>query len=425
MFALCDCNNFYANCERVFNPSLNNKPVIVLSNNDGSIIARSNEAKALGIQMGQPYFQARKVIEEHKVAVFSSNYELYGDMSNRVMTVLSGLAPETEIYSIDECFLGFPGWQEAELLTYAQDIKEKVKNWTGIPVSIGLAPTKTLAKAANKVAKKSEKVCLIRESSDIDSLLENLPIEELWGIGRQYAKLLKANSIHTALQFKNMPDGWIHKHLTIMGLRLAYELRGVSCLPLEKVQQTKKAICTSRSFGHYVSTYTEMEEAVSSFVFKCSEKLRKEGTAASVVTVFIHTNTFNTTLPQYSNSQTLRLPVATDSTPELIHYVLKGLKAIYKPGYAYKKAGVIVTGIVPNHAIQQNLFDEVDRAKHTQLMTTIDQINKRLRKHTDKFQSPVKFAVQTHSTKEANWPMQRKYLSPCYTTRWDQVLKAS
>jgi DNA polymerase V len=375
--------------------------------------------------MGQPYFQARKVIDEHKVAVFSSNYELYGDMSSRVMTVLSGLAPETEIYSIDECFLGFPGWQEAELLHHAQGIKEKVKNWTGIPVSIGLAPTKTLAKAANKVAKKSEKICLIRESADIDNLLENLPIEELWGIGRQYAKLLKANSIHTALQFKNMPDGWIQKHLTIMGLRLAYELRGVSCLPLEKVQQTKKAICTSRSFGQYVSTYTEMEEAVSSFVFKCSEKLRKEGTAASVVTVFIHTNTFNTTLPQYSNSQTLRLPVATDSTPELIHYVLKGLKAIYKPGYAYKKAGVIVTGIVPNHAIQQNLFDEVDRAKHTQLMTTIDQINKRLRKHKDKFQSPIKFAVQTHPAKEANWPMQRKYLSPCYTTRWDQVLKAS
>jgi DNA polymerase V len=424
MFGLCDCNNFYASCERVFNPALNGKPVVVLSNNDGSIIARSNEAKALGIKMGQPFYQVKPVIDEHKVSVFSSNYELYGDMSNRVMTVLSGLAPESEIYSIDECFMGFPGWQEDDLLSHASTIKDQVHQWTGIPISIGLAPTKTLAKAANKVAKKANGIRLIRESKDIDSLLENLPVEDLWGIGRQYNKLLRANDIRTALQFKNMPDGWIQKHMTIMGLRLAYELRGISCLPLEKVQETKKAICTSRSFGQYVSTYTEMEEAVSNFTFKCSEKLRKERTAAKVVTVFIHTNSFNAILPQYSNSRTLRLPVATDSTPELIQYVLKALKAIYKPGYAYKKAGVIVTGIVPNNAIQQNLFDDVDRAKQLVLMNTLDEVNKKIGQKKGSFNPPVKFAVQTHTAKEVNWPMQRKYLSPCYTTRWDQVLRA-
>jgi DNA polymerase V len=409
----------------VFNPSLNNKPVIVLSNNDGSVIARSNEAKALGIQMGQPFFQAKKVVDKHQVHVFSSNYELYGNMSNRVMTVLSGFAPESEIYSIDECFLGFPGWPGEDLLGHAKSIREQVTKWTGIPISIGLAPTKTLAKAANKVAKKADGIHLIRESKDIDSLLENLPTEDLWGIGRQYNKLLKANNIKTALELKNMPDGWIQKHLTIMGLRLVYELRGISCLPLEKVQQTKKAICTSRSFGQYVSDYAEMQEAVSNFAFKCAQKLRKEQTAASVVTVFIHTNNFNTTLPQYSNSRTLRLPVATDSTPEIIHYVLLALKAIFRPGYAYKKAGVIVTGIVPNNAVQQNLFDDINRQKQVQLMQTLDEVNAKLGAAKGSMHTPVKFAVQTHAAKEVKWPMQRKYLSPCYTTRWDQVLRAS
>lgn len=424
MFSLVDCNNFYVSCQRVFNPALEGKPVVVLSNNDGSIIARSNEIKGF-IQMGQPYFQAKKMIDEHKVRVFSSNYELYGNMSGRVMNVLSGLAPETEVYSIDECFLNFPGWQPDELLSHAHLVRDRVKKWTGIPVSIGLAPTKTLAKAANKVAKKAKGIHLIRNSQDIDSLLENLPAEDLWGIGRQYNKLLKTNNIQTALQFKNLPDGWIQKHMTIMGLRLAYELRGISCLPLEKVQQTKKAICTSRSFGQYVSAYTEMEEVAANFAFKCCEKLRKEGTAASVVTVFIHTNSFNTTLPQYSNSRTLRLPVASDSTPEIIHYVLKALKAIYRPGYAYKKAGVIVTGIVPSNAVQQDLFDQVDRAKQLQLMQTVDEINKKTGTGKGIFNSQVKFAVQTHATKEVHWPMQRKYLSPCYTTRWEEVLKAS
>lgn len=425
MFGLCDCNNFYASCERVFNPALNQKPVVVLSNNDGSIIARSNEAKALGIQMGQPFFQAKKVIEEHKVHVFSSNYELYGNMSHRVMMVLSGLAPETEIYSIDECFLAFPGWQQDQLLSHAHMVRERVKMWTGIPVSIGLAPTKTLAKAANKVAKKADGIHLIRESRDIDSLLENLPVEDLWGIGRQYNKLLRAHNIKTALELKNMPDGWVQKHLTIMGLRLVYELRGISCLPLEKVQQAKKAICTSRSFGQYVSAYAEMEEAIANFASKCAQKLRKEKTAASVVTVFIHTNHFNTTLPQYSNSRTLRLPVATNSTPEIIHYVLLALKAIYRPGYAYKKAGVIVTGIVPNTAVQQNLFDDMDRARQTQLMQTLDEINQKLQTAKGSMHTPVKFAVQTPAAREVKWPMQRSYLSPCYTTRWEQVLKAS
>jgi DNA polymerase V len=424
MFALADANNFYASCERVFNPSLNAKPVVVLSNNDGSIIARSNEAKALGISMGQPYYQAKNVIDEHGVKVFSSNYELYGDMSSRVMTVLSSLAPESEIYSIDECFLGFSGFDESRLGEHAGLIRERIGKWTGIPVSVGMAPTKTLAKAANKVAKKNEGIKLIRTANEIDELLEKYPVEDLWGIGRKYNKRLQEMGIKTALQFKGLPEGWVKKHMTISGLRLQYELKGISCIPLEKVSATKKAICTSRSFGQYVSTYKEMEEVAANFAFKCAEKARKENTVARAVTVFIHTNGFNTTLPQYSNSRTIRMPVATADTAQILHYMRIGLRSIYRTGYAYKKAGVLLTGLHTKDAVQMDLFDGVDRNRQTFLMETIDELNQKMGKK-GVFDPPVKFALQTHLSEQKNWPMQRKFLSPCYTTRWESVLKAS
>jgi DNA polymerase V len=415
MFGLVDANNFYASCQRVFDPSLINKPVVVLSNNDGCIVARSDEAKALGIQMGEPYFKAKPIIEKHGVKVFSSNYELYGDMSSRVMNILSELAPESEIYSIDECFLSFPQWSTQDLLSHGQTIKDTIKQWTGIPVSIGLAPTKTLAKVANKVAKKADGIRLLRECREIDTVLENMDVADLWGVGRQYAKFLKSNGIHTAIQLKDAKDGWVKKHLTIVGLRLVYELRGISCLSLESVAPAKKAICHSRSFGKSVMLLSDLEEAVSSFTARCAEKLRQQNSCAGTLQVFLHTNKFNTDQPQYSNSRTIELPVATNSAPELIHYALKVLGMLYREGYAYKKAGVIVMGIVPKHAVQLNLFDTVDRTKQEIITDVTDELNSKKGKNT------VIVAAQGFPGKNSAWKMERNHLSPCYTTKWDEL----
>jgi DNA polymerase V len=415
MFGLVDANNFYASCQRVFDPSLIDKPVVVLSNNDGCIVARSNEAKALGINMGEPYFKAKPIIEQHGVKVFSSNYELYGDMSSRVMTILSELAPESEVYSIDECFLSFPQWPARDLLSHGQTIKDTVTKWTGIPVSIGLAPTKTLAKAANKVAKKADGLRLLKETKEIDAVLENMDVGDLWGIGRQYAKFLKSNGIHTAIQLKHAKDGWVKKHLTIVGLRLVYELRGISCLSLEAVAPAKKAICNSRGFGKNVTLLSDLKEAVSTFTARCAEKLRHQHSCAGIIQVFLHTNKFHTNKPQYNSSRTIQLPVATNSTSELIHYALRALSLIYREGFEYKKAGVIVMGIVPANGVQLNLFDSIDRARQEVITTVTDSLNSRKGKNT------VIVAEQNFPAKNTTWKMERGHLSPCYTTKWDEL----
>lgn len=414
MFSLVDCNSFYASCEQVFNPRLIGKPVVMLSNNDGAVIARSKEAKEW-IPMGEPYFKVKPIIEKHRIHVFSSNYELYGDMSSRVMNILSELAPESEVYSIDECFLSFPRWDIQDLLSHGLTIRNTVKQWTGIPVSVGFGPTKTLAKVANKAAKKTDGIRLLRETDDIDSLLEKMDVEDLWGIGRQYSKLLKANGITTGLHLKNAKDGWIKKYMTIVGLRLVYELRGIPCLPIESVRPAKKGICTSRSLGKAVMKLSEMAEAVSNFAANCAQKLRKQNSCASLVTVFIHTNRFNSQKPQYSNHRSIRLPVATNSTSEIIHYALIALEMIYKEGFEYKKAGVIVMNIVPNNAVQQNLFDDVDRVKQSNIMNTLDTVNNKMGKNK------LKFAIQGCPNKSASWHMERNMLSPCYTTRWEDL----
>ncbi|QHT66413.1 Y-family DNA polymerase [Rhodocytophaga rosea] len=415
MFGLVDANNFYASCQRVFDPSLINKPVVVLSNNDGCIVARSNEAKALGIQMGEPYFKAKPVIEKYGVKVFSSNYELYGDMSSRVMNILAELAPETEIYSIDECFLSFPQWPSQHLLSHGKTIRDRVKQWTGIPVSIGLAPTKTLAKAANKVAKKANGIQLLRETREIDTVLETMDVSDLWGVGRQYAKFLKSNNIHTALQLKHAKDGWVKKNLTIVGLRLVYELRGIPCLSLESVAPAKKAICHSRSFPKNVTLLNDLKAAVANFTARCGEKLRHQGSCAGMLQVFLHTNKFNADKPQYNSSRTIKLPVATHSTPELIHYALQALSLLYQEGYEYKKAGVIVTGIVPKNEVQLDLFDSVDRARQEILTGVTDTLNSRKGRNT------VIVAEQNFPDKNTAWKMERNYLSPCYTTKWEEL----
>ncbi|MBC5774340.1 Y-family DNA polymerase [Pontibacter sp. KCTC 32443] len=411
LFALCDCNNFYASCERVFDPSLNGKPVVVLSNNDGCVIARSNEAKAIGIEMGEPFFKIRNMVEHQQLHAFSSNYVLYGDMSDRVMQTLSLFTPNVEVYSIDECFLDLGDFYDVDLFSYAWEIKRTVTQWTGIPVSLGVAPTKALAKVANKLAKKSAKangVLVLTEPYHIERALEATKIEDVWGIGRQYAKFLKNHKIDTALDFINASENWIRKHMTVVGVRLHRELRGESCLELDEVAPPKKGICTSRSFGKKLTSFDDVLEATASYAAKCARKLRNQRSCAKVVTVFVQTNPFSENDRQYYNSKTICMPVATNSDIELIHYATIALKAIFKPHYWYKKSGVIVTEIVPEHQIQFDLLDTVDRDKHTSLMKVMDTL-------TDRFgRSKVQVAVQGI---DKSWILKSDYKSPCYTTR--------
>lgn len=406
MYGLIDCNNFYASCERVFDPSLRNKPIVVLSNNDGCVIARSNEAKALGIGMGHPAFMIEDKLKN--VEVFSSNYALYGDMSARVMNIISEMVQEIEIYSIDEAFIKLDGYPDLE--NYSHKIRETVKKLTGIPVSIGIAPTKTLAKVANKIAKKSNGVYVIDNPVKV---LKKTLISDVWGIGGQYAKYLNKHKIFNAYELTQMPDSWIKKNMTIVGFRTVEELRGKRCLELEMFQTKKKGICNSRSFGKPVNDLSLLEEAVSNFSARVAYKLRKEKTCTSILTVFILTNQFNLNDRQYSNSKTIRLPVASNNSAELAKAALKALKLIYRNGYKYKKAGVVATGIVPENQIQANIFDTVDRENNQKAMKVLDSLNLRYGYNT------LKIASQGFQKK---WQIKRERLSPNYTTNWDEIL---
>lgn len=411
MFALVDCNSFYASCEKVFRPDLRDKPVVVLSNNDGCIVARSPEAKALGIDMAQPAFQISKRLKENGVAIFSSNYALYGNMSERVMNTLAGLAPEIEIYSIDEAFLSLHGIAPGKLASLGWKIKKTVQQHTKIPVGVGIGPTKTLAKVANHVAKKwpgQKGVYLLRNDEQTNWVLKQFKVKGLWGIGGQYAKFLRKYGIETAWQLRNCHDSWVKKHLTIQGLRLVHELRGISCLPLEQVRDPKKGICTARSFGQDMADYRDIAQAVATFAANCARKLRREQLAAKMMTVFIHTNSFKPWSPQYSRTRVVRLPVATDHANELIGYALQALKAIFRPGYKYKKAGVFVTHISPTADRQTHLFDTVDRERDDRLAAVVDGINERFGRET------VRCGMQVG---ERRWWLRQEKLSPRYTTR--------
>ena len=379
IFALVDCNNFYASCERVFNPRLEGQPIVVLSNNDGCVIARSNEAKALGIGMGVPEFQIRPLLRAQHVQVFSSNYTLYGDMSQRVMETLEQFCPYLEVYSIDEAFLGLSGFVSRNLTEYGRTIRTTVKQWTGIPVSVGIAETKTLAKLANRVAKRTPDtggVFDLLACPDRDALLGRIPVADVWGIGRNHAHLLTQHGITTALQLRHVDDQWIRKRMGIVGLRLVLELRGVSCLDLDQCPAPKQSLTCSRAFGTLISTLADMEEAVSVYTSRVAEKMRRERLAATVLTVCLTTNEFKEG-PQYSNAMTLRLPVATDSTADLTRSALQGIRAIYRDGYRYKKAGVMLTGLVSASQIQTDLYDDQDRGKSKRLMAALDSINDR------------------------------------------------
>lgn len=417
MFALVDCNNFYASCERAFNPYWNNRPVVVLSNNDGCVIARSNEAKALGIKMGVPAYQIKTEIEQYNIGVFSSNYTLYGDMSNRVMSMLSSYSPDVETYSIDEAFLDLSGFDLYNLKEYGESIVRSVTQGTGIPISIGIGSTKTLAKVANKFSKKHKGykgVCIIDTEEKRIKALKQTEIGDVWGIGHRHAKRLEKYGVHNAYEFAQMPKAWVRQQMTVVGERTWKELNGEPCIDLELVTPAKKQICTSRAFGQSITEIEGLEEAVSSFASICAGKLRKQKSCAQALMVFIHTNNFREDLPQYFKNCVIKLPVPTNSTPEIVHYALTALRNIYRKGYFFKKAGVIIMDIVPDRAIQQNMFDMVDREKQKKLMEVVDRLNSGFTRNN------LSLAIQGGRRK---WKLKQELLSPCYTTRLSDVIK--
>lgn len=412
MFGLLDCNNFYASCERVFNPALNGKPIVVLSNNDGCVIARSNESKTLGIMMGIPAYQIKDEIQKHNIAVFSSNYTLYGDMSSRVMSILSELVPEIEIYSIDEAFLNLDGINH--LPVFGNKIVNRIVRGTGIPVSLGIAPTKTLAKIANKFAKKYpayNQVCIINSEEKRIKALQITDISDIWGIGSRQIVKLKQHGVSTAYDFTKLPGSWVRKYMTVTGERTWKELQGLSCINMEAVPPSKKQICTSRSFGKMIEDFTTMSEAIATHASTCAKKLRQQKSYAISLMVFIHTNNFRQDLPQYWKNTVIKLPVPTSDTLEIVHHSLTGLNTIFMEGYQYKKAGVIITEITSD-GVQQNIFDTVDRKKREKLMQTLDKIN-------GNFQHHVKLAVQGNGRE---WKLKQERLSGRYTTDMNEIL---
>lgn len=416
MFGLCDANNFYASCERVFNPSLIGRPVVVLSNNDGCVIARSNEAKELGIAMGASYFQIKQLARRANVAVFSSNFVLYGDMSRRVMGLLKKFVPATEVYSIDEAFLDFSGIDNAELDELGHEIARTVKRCTGIPVSIGIAPTKTLAKIASKLCKQYPKLkgcCFMHRQQDIEKVLRKFPIEDVWGIGRRYAKMLKANGVDTAWDFTQLTPEWVRKRMSVVGLRMWKELRGEACIGFEQAPADKKQIATTRTFAHDIDDFGELHQSVAQYVAACAEKLRKQNSVCGEIVVFILTNRHKDNIPQHYESHLLKLSVPTDSTLELTKYASGLLRQIYRKGYAYKRAGVILSDISSKTGTQRDMFDATDRDKHDRLMKAVDGLNA----------SYGKPKIVTAAEGFERFKMNRQHLSGKPTTDWSQIIR--
>ncbi|OQX75064.1 MAG: hypothetical protein B6D61_11095 [Bacteroidetes bacterium 4484_249] len=415
IFALVDCNNFYTSCEKIFYPALEGKPVVVLSNNDGCIIARSTEAKALGIKMGVPAFEISETIKKNSVHVFSTNYALYGDISQRVMNTLTRLAPEIEIYSIDEAFLDLSGIPTKQLILFGNRIKQTVLKWTGIPVSVGIATTKTLAKLANHIAKSKPEfngVFNMLNHPEAKEILKSFDIKDIWGVGEKYTQFFKRNNIYSAYDLKSADENRIKEHLGVMGQRLVLELRGTVCYPLDVNPDTKKEICTSRSFGHAIEKYEELEQAVTSYVSKVAIKLRKQKSLAQSLLIFIMTNKYAKG-PKYVNYKIIKLPVPSHQTTDLIHYAVIALKKLYKKGYKYKKAGVIVSDVIPADSRQTALWQEPETEKNKKLIEIIDKINEKA--GIEK----IKFAIQGT---EKTWQMRQENLSPHYTTRWSDIL---
>jgi DNA polymerase V len=421
LFGLADCNNFYCSCERLFHPDLQHRPVVVLSNNDGCVIARSEESKALGIKMGDAFYQVKELLEKNHVAVFSSNYNLYGDMSRRVMSLLSTYTPQLDIYSIDEAFLDLSGMGDREqLLSYCKQMVRDITKGTGIPISLGVAPTKTLAKMASKFAKKHrgyEGVCLIDTDEKREKALKLFPVEDVWGIGYRHAQKLAYHGIHTAWDLTQRAESWIRKELTVTGVRTWKELRGESCISVEELPH-KQSICTSRSFsGVGLDRLADVEEAVANFAAACARKLREGHIVCGAVTIFAHTSRFRMDVPQDYICRTVRLAVPTHDMQELVAIAVRVLREDWKEGrgYLYKKAGVIVWDTCEDTAIQGHLFDEVDRQKQAALAKAIDEINHKNGHNT------IRMAVQGYAK---NWHLKNEYISKQYTTNIKDIIVA-
>ncbi|WP_040252390.1 Y-family DNA polymerase [Psychroserpens mesophilus] len=417
MFALVDCNNFYASCERVFQPQFNNKPVAILSNNDGCVISRSDEAKALGLPMGAPAFKYEGFFKAHNIRVFSSNYPLYGDMSNRVMSILEQFTPGVEVYSIDEAFLQFKGFEDYDFNAYGLQIRQRVLKWTGVPTCVGIAPTKALSKVANKIARKYPKqtngVYVIDSEDKRVKALKWTKIESVWGIGRGLQKRLKSRHCINAYDFTQLSDEWIRTNMAVVGLRLKKELLGISTLALEEPILQKKAIATTPSFEYTYTDLDNLKERISTFATSCSEKLRKQHSCCNMIYVFIKNNKHNRTGERYQSMSTIvNLPYATDSSLIISKYATEALKDIFKKGLHYKKAGVILMGLVPKNERQLNLFT-IENPKHKPLMKTIDRINKKYESH--------KIKLGNQDLKRT-WKMRQERFSSKYTTNINEIL---
>jgi len=417
MYGLVDCNNFYASCERVFNPKLVGKPVIVLSNNDGCIIARSQEAKDIGIPMGAPLFKARDLIEKHNVKSFSANFQLYGDMSHRVMNILNSYAPQMEIYSIDEAFLSM---DSANIIKdysdYGVKIRQDILRSTGLPVSIGIAPTKSLAKICNHHAKKktTSGVFYWNDVKDKNIFLKNLPVKEIWGVGYRTSYKLNELGIYNALQFRDCNEMWLRKNFSVTELRICTELKEIPCLELESNHESKKNIMSSRSFGRPVETLKELEEAVSVYITRGAEKLREQKSLASYVYVSIKTNKFREELPQYFNYIITPTNSPTAYNPDLIKTGLDGLKQIYRPGFKYKKATIMLLGLMPDAEAPLGLFfNNTDYHKKKELMNRFDSLNNQYGREVIKYAS--------NGIKQ-EWRTKKELCSPRYTTNWEDLL---
>ncbi len=378
--ALVDCNSFYVSCERLFKPKIISKPVVVLSNNDGCVISRSNEAKALGIKMGEPYFKVKELIKKNRVYIFSSNYSLYGDLSRRVMRILKTFSPNVEIYSIDEAFIDLSFLKEKEIEDYGKKIRERVLKWTGIPTSVGISSTKTLSKVANHIAKK-ERAGVVYLSKNVNEKLKKFPIRDVWGVGKQLSKFYIKNGIDNAYKLKIASNTWVKKGTNVLGSRTAMELRGISCIDLELHEEKRKNCCVSRSFGKKVTDLQKLEEAVTTYCLNAAEKIRGDNQVCKRLTVFIRTSPFNKKKKFYSNAITIDLPIATSNSIEMVKKARNALKKIYKPGFFYQKAGIILSNLKDSETSEFNLFSSAIEKKSKKLMKAIDYTNMKYGRH--------------------------------------------
>ncbi|WP_340105569.1 Y-family DNA polymerase [Rhodohalobacter sp. 8-1] len=419
-YALIDCNNFYASCERVFDPALQNRPVTILSNNDGCVIARSAEAKELEIPMGIPEFKIRPLIRKYNVAVRSSNYALYGDMSRRVMETLQTCTPNLEVYSIDEAFAELSSSYMDSLEAYGQYIRKRVLKWTGIPVSVGIASTKTLAKLANETAKKYKSlngVLVLDQPEKTEKVLRHVPVGNVWGIGRNYTKTLEKHGIQSAFDLSLLPDSWIRQTMKVTGLRTVWELRGKPCLTVEQTVEPRKGILSSRSFGQPVRNREDLNEAVTLFASRAAEKLRAQQSVASTITVTLVTSKYANEGSQYKFGLSVSLPNATADTTVFSSVSKMAVNRLFDPSKTYKKAWVMLTGIVPENEIQANLFTETGYSSRMhKLMESMDAVNARYGKQT--------MGVAGAGVGEnQSWRMKQEHLSSRYTTRWDELME--